>query len=175
MTTTVNKSVIPSLNQSGRAAFVKGQACLTGRWHVAQPKRWNREKSKGGIMGLWMKNACLAMFAFCIVSTANAEQVSKTAWINAMSTALPTAFCQPHQYFRQCFDVTQIECEETALSATRICLQKHKAKIPNVLNQPNDGAQWGSIVGSCAGETYENVLREHRVNSNVCNDPANWR
>jgi hypothetical protein len=92
-----------------------------------------------------------------------------------MSTALPTAFCQSHQYFRQCFRVTAVECEDTASSATRICLERYKENIPNVLNQPKDGNYWGRIIGTCAGEAYEITLQKRRINSKQCNNPANWQ
>ena len=117
----------------------------------------------------------VVIFVVLISATANPGEVSKEAWIDSMSTALPTAFCQPDQYFRQCFDVSQTECEETAMSATRVCLQKYKDKIPNTLTQPKDGAYWGRIVGSCAGEAYEMTLLKKRISNKRCNDLNNWR
>ena len=92
-----------------------------------------------------------------------------------MTTALPTAFCNASQYFRQCFNVTAQECEETAASATRICLNKNKSKIPSVLQQPKDGTHWGTIIGSCAGEAYEITLIKKRINNRKCDNPANWQ
>jgi hypothetical protein len=77
-----------------------------------------------------------------------------------MSTVLPTVFCQGGQYFRQCFDVSQSECEETAMSSTRICLQKYKDKIPDTLTQPKDGSYWGTIIGRCAGEIRDNFTEK---------------
>jgi len=117
----------------------------------------------------------LVIFILLISASANSAEVSKEAWLNSMSTILPTAFCQANQYFRQCFDVSQTECEETAMSATRICLQKHKDEIPETLTQPNDGAYWGRIVGRCAGEAYAITLRKKRISDQKCNDPNNWK
>lgn len=115
------------------------------------------------------------VFLLLISASANSAEVSKEAWINSMSTALPTAFCQADQYFRQCFDVSQVECGETAISATRVCLQKYQDKIPDTLTQPKDGTYWGRIIGSCAGEAYEIALRKKRINNQKCNDPNNWK
>lgn len=126
-------------------------------------------------MNLRARNVFLVVFLLCIITTANAEEVSKEDWMNAMSTALPTAFCQSHQYFRQCFEVTQVECEKTALSATRICLEKYKDKIPSVLNQPDDGTYWGQIIGKCVGEAYEVAFIKQRISSDLCNNIDNWR
>jgi hypothetical protein len=105
---------------------------------------------------------------------AEANEVSKAEWIKAMSTALPAHFCQPTQYFRQCFSVTQPECEQVALSATRICLEKHKSEIPEVLVQPRDGTRFGTIVGACSGGTYESTLIKKRISNARCNNPANF-
>jgi len=114
------------------------------------------------------------MFLFCTVTTANAGEVSKEVWMNGISTALPTTFCQSKQYFRQCFEVTQIECEETAMSATRICLEKHKIKIPNVLKL-KDSQHWGGIIGRCAGRAYGMVFQKKGISSKKCNNLANWQ
>jgi len=123
--------------------------------------------------------ACLlasgALLGLALPVSAHAVQVKKAAWIDAMSTALPTALCNPRQYFRQCFHVTARECERAAMSATRICLDKNSDRIPAVLNQPDDGRRWGATVGSCAGQAYELSLIKKRINSRKCNDPANWR
>ena len=116
------------------------------------------------------------LFGFLLFFTqvANGNEVRKDFWIDSMTTALPTAFCNSSQYFRQCFQVSIQECEETAASATRVCLNKFKEKIPNILIQPKDGQHWGKIIGSCAGEAYEITFMEKRISSKKCNDPKNW-
>jgi hypothetical protein len=108
-------------------------------------------------------------------STSTANEVSKDDWINSMSTELPAYFCYADQYFRQCFNVTQAECEETALSTIRICLAQNKDKIPARLRQPIDGTKWGAIIGNCAGSAYEITLQKKRLNNSECNDPNNWK
>jgi hypothetical protein len=117
----------------------------------------------------------LCLLGLALPLSPRAAEVHKSAWIDTMTTALPTAFCNPSQYFRQCFRVTAQECEQTASSATRICLDKHKDRIPNILNQPADGTRWGTVVGSCAGEAYEITLSKKRIKNKKCDDPANWQ
>lgn len=107
-----------------------------------------------------------------IASTSFANEVSKNDWIKGISTALPIHFCKSDQYFRQCFNVTQIECEETALSTVRICLSQNKDSIPARLRQPEDGTKWGNIIGSCAGSAYEITLQKNHINNSKCN---NWK
>ena len=87
-----------------------------------------------------------------IASTSSmASEVLKADWITAMTSAIPAYFCKSDQYFRQCFKVTQVECEEAALSTTRICLAQYKDNIPASLRQPEDRQKWGATIGSCAG------------------------
>ncbi|MFO8052734.1 MAG: hypothetical protein R6U54_02075 [Candidatus Omnitrophota bacterium] len=118
---------------------------------------------------------CVLLFLLGFLNTVSAEEVPKDSWVDSVSTALPTAFCQSHQYFRQCFKISQVECEETATSATRVCINKFKDKIPNVLQQPEDGNYWGSIIGKCTGETLETTLIKKRISNPKCDNPDNWK
>jgi hypothetical protein len=107
-------------------------------------------------------------------ANAYSQSVPRDLWISNMETAVPAHFCQEGQYFRECFSVTARECEEMALSSTRICLDKWSEQIPMQLQQPQDGTRWGNQVGSCAGQTYEAALQEKRLSNARCNNPANW-
>lgn len=111
----------------------------------------------------------------CLPLGAYAVEVSKADWVNGMSTALPTAFCQSNGYFRQCFDISAEECEETAASATRVCLKKHRDSIPEILIQPKDGTHWGTIIGQCAGEAFDVTLIDKRFDNDKCNNVENWQ
>ena len=106
---------------------------------------------------------------------AQAATIEKKTWMDGMSTAIPTLFCAPSQYFRKCFAVSATECEETSASAVRVCLAKNKDQIPEVLNQPQDGQRLGNIIGQCAGINYEIALKKKRASDPKCNDPNNWR
>lgn len=103
------------------------------------------------------------------------EEVSKSYWISAMKTALPAAFCNSEQYFRQCYKVTAIECEEVAASATRLCLNDLESELPNVLLQPRDGTFWGTKVGECAGIAYDVSLNAKRISNDECDNVLNWQ
>ena len=116
-----------------------------------------------------------SLFLLTLPFSTNALEVSKKSWIEGMTSALPTAFCNSSQYFRQCFHITAIECEETALSATRICIKENEDKIPDTLVQPEDGRKWGTKIGSCAGKAYELSLIKKRINNARCNNASNWQ
>jgi hypothetical protein len=110
-----------------------------------------------------------------VATTSFAGEVSKADWINGMSTALPAYFCKADQYFRQCFNVTQIECEKTALSTVKTCLSQNGDNIPARLHQPEDGTKWGRVIGSCAGKAYARTLQKKRISNSKCNNISNWK
>ena len=125
-------------------------------------------------MDLRIKIALLGVFLFGIVTMTNAGEASKEDWTSYMSTTFPTTLCQL-PFYRQCFDVTQSECEEAVLSATIECIEEYEDDIPDVLNQPNDGTYWGKIIGRCVGEAYLSEFEESLISSEKCNNPANWQ
>ena len=122
-----------------------------------------------------MKIKITLLTALLLPLSANATEVNKSYWFNAMSTALPTAFCNSSQYFRHCFSVSAQDCEEAVASATRSCLNKNNKDIPDILVQPEDGAHWGAIIGKCIGDTYEITQKQKLINNVRCNDITNWQ
>jgi len=115
------------------------------------------------------------IFIVALSFPVHAAEVTKNDWLNAMATALPTAFCNPAQYFRQCFTVTAQVCEEVASSVTRVCLNKNEQDIPDKLIQPRDGIHWGTIIGVCAGRAYEASLIKKRIKNEKCDDRNRWQ
>lgn len=105
---------------------------------------------------------------------AGATTVSKAEWIDSMTAILPASFCKPGMYFRECYDVTENECLETSMRATKTCLMKHRDEIPDPLVQPQEGTEWGTKVGSCAGSVYDVSLIQRRSSNEKCEDPSNW-
>jgi hypothetical protein len=118
----------------------------------------------------------VGLFIILIASTSiAANEVSRDDWTNRLATAFPVYVCQANQYFRQCFNVTQTECEETALSAIRTCLAQNKDKIPTRISLPEEGTRLGTVIGACAGTAYEAVLQKKRISNSKCNNPENWK
>ncbi|MBF0472295.1 MAG: hypothetical protein HQK91_10950 [Nitrospirae bacterium] len=119
----------------------------------------------------------ISLFTVIVLFTtsipAKAVDVQKDNWVEAISTAFPVIFCQDDQYFRQCFNVTQSECEKVVLSATKVCSEKNIDKIPNILHQPDDGRYWGSYIGKCVASTFDLVYNNKFTNSSKCQDMVN--
>jgi hypothetical protein len=114
------------------------------------------------------------ILSFASLAWAEENTITKQAWIEHMKTALPKAFCEQKQYFRQCFKVTEQECLNTAAAMTNMCLNKKAPEMPDILVQPKDGSDWGGKVGECTGESYESALLDKRINSDRCNEVKNW-
>ena len=104
---------------------------------------------------------------------ATSQKISKEKWIFAMKTTMPVAICTSDQYFRQCFDVTEFECEEIATSSVRICVNELNDQIPTVLKS-SDKQFWGGKIGRCIGNSLEAVNYEKKTSNSKCNDASNW-
>lgn len=84
--------------------------------------------------------------------------VTQEQWIEGMKGALPVALCKKEGYFRQCFDISADVCIDRVNLALLTCLEQVAQQLPAVLKQPEDGRQWGSVVGSCVGQAFETSL-----------------
>jgi hypothetical protein len=116
------------------------------------------------------------IFFTCALYSVNAlsEEMTRTRWMDLFSTAMPTWACSEGRYFRECFTVTAEQCEKTASSATRICLEKEKGNLPDIFRTKEESANWGRTVGECTGTTKELALMSKRISNAKCNDPKQW-
>jgi hypothetical protein len=109
------------------------------------------------------------------VPVSMADEVNKDYWVETMKTALPTTFCQSMHFFRQCFDINEDQCIETASLATKICLHKYITQIPDTLDQPKEGAKWSNIIGQCVGENYYATLSRIYKDTKECDEMNHWK
>lgn len=121
-----------------------------------------------------MKNSICLATSLLLANVVWSKEVPSEQWLEAMRTTMPTVLCDSAQYFRQCFDVTAQECEETAASSTRVCINDVEHLIPEMMRLPADGNAWGTRIGQCAGTAYEAALRDKRISNPKCNNPASW-
>ena len=117
---------------------------------------------------------CVVLLSLAGPAARGETVVAKEQWVEGMKTGLPVVFCQEGFYFRTCFRISAEECEETALSTTRVCLANFGDELPSVLLLPLEGQQWGQKIGACAGSTFELKWTERKVRSERCNDPSAW-
>jgi hypothetical protein len=125
-------------------------------------------RASAGLLGL-------VLASFWSLEAGAETVVTKAQWVEGMKTGLPVAFCKEGSYFRACFRVSAEQCEDTALSTTRVCLANVEDDLPAVFHQPLDGQKWGQKVGSCAGSTYETTHKAERIASERCKDITRWK
>jgi hypothetical protein len=98
-------------------------------------------------------------------------KVSSSDWKREMENQIPQAFCEPTQYFRQCFDVDEATCRSTVTELVRTCFAK--IQLPESMGT-GDGESYGRKLGECAGGGYDDKLSSKRNNNPKCLDPKNW-
>ncbi|MDD3597369.1 hypothetical protein [Sulfuricurvum sp.] len=98
-----------------------------------------------------------------------AEGIPKDLFLSAAETGFPVKFCNPQTPFRQCFNITPQECEETISSATRVCIKKSNNQIPNFITSREEAGQIGKDIGSCAGQAFALTHRKKFIISDQCN------
>ena len=132
------------------------------------------------IMRTRLKQVLIAFFFIGILAAvANASEnkwtIYKDQWIGDVLTDFPKKFCDADQYFCQCYDVNQEKCEAVVVSACKACIDKYKDKIPNVLNQPDDGRHWGQVISECVGSSYNAALKDKKKKNDKCDNVKSWQ
>jgi hypothetical protein len=109
-------------------------------------------------------------------SRKDCPKITDNPWAVGMYALLPKLVCQDNQIYRQCYAVSQNECETAMKSATADCLQKHLSELPpDISTNKKVGSHWGQIVGACASEKYSSSLKSKFTNTNECNNMNNWK
>jgi hypothetical protein len=116
-----------------------------------------------------------ALFVVAGGATAATVNVSRNEWTTQMGNLLPAAMCREGSYFRACFDISASDCHTTATATTATCLRQYTDQMPATLKQPEDGAHWGRLVGTCAGTLYDDELKAKARNETKCKDPSYWK
>lgn len=62
-------------------------------------------------------------------SSAQADEQRDT-FIIGTTFSVPIIYCGEKQFFRQCFSVTQEECQEFAAASARACFEQIRQQIP---------------------------------------------
>lgn len=120
-----------------------------------------------------MKYVLLFLSVFILAANTHAQEISKSDWLKYMTSAVPSAFCQEEQYFRQCFDIPGSTCIDTTRMAMKTCINLEKKNLPSSLDKVT-GEQWGNIIGTCAGNEFEKIQINNKLKNQKCYNPANW-
>ena len=122
-----------------------------------------------------LKNVLVLVALTLLSSGGYSQEVPRASWISHMESLFPAHMCREGQYFRDCFEVTASECNQSLTDLVSTCMQQYEDQIPEVLNQPQDGTKWGGIVGGCAGSLYDLDNKAAKKDTAKCNDPTAWQ
>jgi len=121
-----------------------------------------------------MKTKKVLILILSILSTEIlAEGIPKDKFLFAAETAFPVKFCNPQMPFRQCFNITPQECEETISSATRVCSKNLNNQIPNFIMSREEAGKVGKDIGSCAGQAFALTHHKKFITNKQCNKMFN--
>lgn len=100
----------------------------------------------------------ILLSALIPAATAAADvSITKDKWIGQMSEVLQGIMCAENQYFRKCFNLNQVTCNDEAARAVTSCVTKYATEMPAAL-LPKDGQLWGSKLSECAYKELESNL-----------------
>ena len=102
------------------------------------------------------------------LSLAKTADLTQEQWINFMINSLPAVFCNPSQYYRECFEVIQDECKDTVTFAVINCIVNNVIEIPATFDL-KESRKWGSIIEKCVDQEYVDNHANQRIDNEYCN------
>jgi hypothetical protein len=96
------------------------------------------------------------------------RQVPREKWVLHMESGLPTMLCSPGSVIRECFSLSQKECEQGMASATRVCIGNLSSRIPEEISLPIEGQRLGGDVGDCATDAYASTNQKLYTPTQAC-------
>lgn len=109
-----------------------------------------------------------------VLATESTSQdfLSNRQWQHNMRHQFPLKICEPNSYYRQCFTISESECQAFALTLTNACLKALKDKIPENVHLKDDGIALGGLVGACFGDLYESYMAHKKLSLDACQTKA---
>jgi hypothetical protein len=101
-------------------------------------------------------------------------------WTDFMRSALPSDICKPGAFLRECYAVSQEECEREAVRAVRICLEVHREDIQSNFSVASkedvrrSGGKFGKVIGECAGQNLDLTFKGKASKDLKCSDVSRW-
>ncbi len=129
------------------------------------------------------KIICLLLLTF-FAACSKAPEIKPNAlaekWITNVKEKLPNVFCKDGMYFRECFQITEVECKDQVNKSSEKCLADLKSEIfknfgaKGTQDLGAEGAYWGSKWGECTGIGFEKEFGSKLIANEKCKDPKNW-
>lgn len=98
--------------------------------------------------------------------------LTNSEWIKQMSSELPLAFCDNREYFGQCFEVEQKNCQKAVSQLTKNCLKD--LEVPKSVRLATAGLKLGHKLGRCIGARYEKNMIQKKKKDSICVELKQW-
>jgi len=119
-----------------------------------------------------MKRLSKSVFLFVWIlsfSVGHAADLTQEQWIKFMTQNMPALFCKTDQYYRDCYEVTQEECESTAAFAVEACISSHIQELPDIFSY-EESRKWGALIEKCVDEEYSQTLSGQKKDTPECQE-----
>lgn len=112
------------------------------------------------------------VFFFVLIlsfSVSHAADMAQDQWTSFMTKNMPTVFCKSDQYYRDCYEVTKEECENTAAFAVEACIANHIQELPDTFSY-EESRKWGAIIEKCVDEEYSRTFSNQKMDTPECKE-----
>lgn len=118
---------------------------------------------------IFLRIVILAMVVLFLFSPLQAGEQTQEQWVEYMTQNLPSVFCNPNQYYRECYEITQEECKEAISDIAEGCIDKNIENLPDIFTI-KESRHWGPLLEKCIDEEYSRLYSDQRIDSQYCKD-----
>lgn len=77
--------------------------------------------------------------------------VARSQWLKALPQAMSEEFCNQSSPLRDCYPLSEADCQEQVVKKTVSCMKRYRAQIPDEM-ESGDLSTWGKQIGVCAND-----------------------
>ena len=125
-------------------------------------------KEKEFVM-FFLRIVLLVMVVLFTFSPLQAGEQTQDQWTKYMTQNLPSVFCSPNQYYRECYDISQEDCKEAISDIAEACIDQNIENMPDVFTI-KESRHWGPLIEKCIDEEYSRLNSDQRIDSQYCKD-----
>jgi hypothetical protein len=103
--------------------------------------------------------AYLILTSFLVFGSATADR-SQTEFFHAFLAPYVHKTCQDKGVFRQCFSITQADCEKSVRGMAKLCEKPLSRRMPQTLKTKRDAGFWGSQYAVCIARRFAEIHAE---------------
>lgn len=105
----------------------------------------------------------------CSFSIGQAADLTQDRWRDFMTKNMPSLFCKPDQYYRECYEVTPEECQNAVAFAVEACIADHIQELPDIFTY-TDSRRWGAVIEKCVDAEYTITFGNQKIDTDACKE-----